>query len=88
LQLASWYCGGEIIPGSLDRKRLLSALQAQPGLRLVVVRYLANHDVNNEWVYNEADIDRSKVVWARDTGAAKNSKLLDYWTISASVRCG
>jgi hypothetical protein len=35
--------------------------------------------VYHEWVYNEADIDRAKVVWARDMGAAQNKELIDYF---------
>jgi hypothetical protein len=44
------------------------------------VRYSPNHDVlSREWVYNEADIDRSKVVWARDMGDAQNQELIRYF---------
>ena len=32
-----------------------------------------------EWVYNEADIDRAKVVWAREMDTAQNRKLLQYF---------
>jgi hypothetical protein len=45
----------------------------------VIVRYQATHDFLEEWVYNEADIDGSKVVWARDMGAEKNRELIDYY---------
>jgi hypothetical protein len=33
----------------------------------------------DEWVYNAADIDRSKVVWARDMDEAENLQLMDYY---------
>ena len=32
-----------------------------------------------DWVYNAADIDTSKVVWARDLGPEKNQELIDYY---------
>jgi hypothetical protein len=35
--------------------------------------------VFDEWVYNEADIDGSKIVWAREMDAAENAKLMDYF---------
>ena len=54
-------------------------LQAKRGRQLVIVSYGPRHNFHEEWVYNEADIDRAVVVWARDLGAAKNRKLLDYF---------
>ena len=59
-----------------DPCRKLSRL---PDRHLVLVRYQPDHNVLADWVYNEADIDRSKVVWARDLGAAQNAELLDYF---------
>jgi hypothetical protein len=42
------------------------------------VRYGPHHYLGYEWVYNEADIDRAKVVWARDMGA-RNEELVRYF---------
>ncbi len=50
-----------------------------PGKHLIIVRYGPEHNVNFDWVYNDADIDGSKVVWARDMGAEQNAKLLAYY---------
>ena len=47
---------------------------------LVIMRYLPGHEVHHEWVYNDADIDRSGVVWARDLGDEKNGALLRYFS--------
>jgi hypothetical protein len=47
---------------------------------LVIVRYKPGHDIIfNEWVYNEADIDNAKVVWAREMSPSENEEVLDYF---------
>jgi len=68
-------------PGNpmLDRARILSQAQSYPGRQLIIVRYSPTHNYHQEWVYNSADIDGSKVVWARDMGAAKNQELIEYF---------
>ncbi len=53
-------------------------LAAPPGQHLVIVRYAPQHIFQAEWVYNEADIDAARVVWARDLGD-ENEKLLRYY---------
>jgi len=65
--------------GNLDRAAVLRELQHLPGEQLVIVHYGPRHDVDWEWVYNAADIDHSKVVWARDIGDDKNQELLRYF---------
>jgi hypothetical protein len=62
-----------------ERVAVEAHLQSLPGPQLVLVRYRADHDPLADWVYNGADIDRQKVVWARDMGAAKNEELLRYF---------
>jgi branched-subunit amino acid transport protein AzlD len=64
---------------NLDRARVLAQLKALPGDQLVIVRYNQYHNLNNEWVYNRADIDRAKVVWARDMGDSGNAELIRYF---------
>ena len=54
-------------------------LQHLPGEQLVIVHYGPRHDVDWEWVYNAADIDQAKVIWARDMGDDKNQELLRYF---------
>ncbi len=65
--------------GNLDRARVLSKLRSLPGQQLVIVRYAAEHNAEHEWVYNQADIDHAKVVWARDMGHRDNQELLEYF---------
>jgi hypothetical protein len=66
-------------PGNLERARILQQLEATPGQHLVVVHYGADHDVLREWVYNRADIDRAKVVWAREMSPAEDQELYSYF---------
>jgi hypothetical protein len=67
------------IPMQFQRARIQSDLEARGGKHLVIVAY-PFHDVpSQEWVYNEADIDRSSVVWARDMGYLRNLDLLEHY---------
>jgi hypothetical protein len=55
-------------------------LARSPGKQLVFVRYWPRHIFQDEWVYNAADIDGARVVWARDLGAAENDQLRQYYS--------
>ncbi len=55
------------------------ALAEVPGRQLVIVRYSPRHIFQEEWVYNAADIDNARVVWARDLGHEQNQELLNYY---------
>lgn len=65
--------------GNLERARTARLLQQRPNQQLVIVGYGPNHDVDREWVYNDAVIDAAKVVWARDMGRDQNQELLQYF---------
>ena len=65
--------------GNLERAAIVRELQDLPGQHLVMVRYRPDHDLDREWVYNAADIDNAKIVWARDMGAMDNEELLQYF---------
>jgi branched-subunit amino acid transport protein AzlD len=64
---------------NLDRAKALAQLEALPGDQLVMVRYNRYHSTANEWVYNRADIDTARIVWARDMGDSGNAELLRYF---------
>jgi hypothetical protein len=66
--------------GNLHRARVLNHLEHTPALHVVIVRYGPQHVVDDDWVYNRADIDRAKVVWARDMGQAGNEELMHYFS--------
>ncbi|MBV8051861.1 MAG: hypothetical protein JOZ80_11770 [Acidobacteriaceae bacterium] len=65
--------------GNQARAQIERSLEHSPGLHLVLVRYSSAHNPDQEWVYNAADIDESKVVWARDMGDSDNRELLNYY---------
>lgn len=61
------------------RTRLSAQLEQAEGSHLVIVRYGPQHAWYQEWVYNKADIDNAKVVWARELSPDSNRRLLDYF---------
>jgi hypothetical protein len=73
---------------SLVEKQLLSI----PGQHLVMVRYAPNHGFYDEWIYNEADIDSARIVWAREINPEEDSALIRYypsrsvWHVDADAR--
>lgn len=67
---------GEPTPPS---RRAAVIARLSGGKQLVFVRYSPRHIFQDEWVYNDADIDRSRIVWARDLGSAENEKLRRYY---------
>jgi hypothetical protein len=62
-----------------DRASAENRLEQLPGNQLVIVRYTPKHNPIEEWVYNAADIDSSKVIWAQDMDASHNAELIHYY---------
>jgi hypothetical protein len=58
---------------AIDRRLAQAA-----GKQLVFVRYGPRHPLD-QWVYNAADIDGSRVVRALDLGSAENDQLRNYY---------
>ncbi|MFY9935711.1 MAG: hypothetical protein WAK33_02510 [Silvibacterium sp.] len=70
----TWYGPG---PFGSERAHIAAGLQQLQGKQLAIVRYSSSHDPYDEWVYNAADIENSKVVWAREMDAADDRDLID-----------
>lgn len=64
---------------NLSRAEIIEQLQAMPGKDLVIVHYAPDHDVLHEWVFNAAEIDAAKIVWAREIPGLDLKPLLDYY---------
>lgn len=62
-----------------SRARLASRLADSGSRHLVIVRYGPTHNLAEEWVYNAADIDAARVVWAQEMDPAANARLLSYF---------
>jgi hypothetical protein len=74
--LFAWYQQG-LEP--FGRTRIKNQLELLSGKSLVLVSYRPDHEVFAEWVYNDADIDGAKVVWARDMSNGENRELINYF---------
>jgi len=66
-------------PRNSGRAALVDRLQHLSGRHLVMVRYAELHDPHSEWVFNGADIDGAKVVWARELTPEQNANLFAYF---------
>jgi len=69
-----WTCQGDP-----SRAAIAKRLSNTPGNHLIMVRYEEDHNLHDEWVYNGAEIDTAKVVWARELDPAQNAKLFAYF---------
>jgi hypothetical protein len=80
LEARSYETWDAINHGNPERRiQVAEELAKIPGEVLVFVQYWPQHIFQDEWVYNEADIDHARVVWARDLGAQENKKLQHYY---------
>lgn len=59
------------------RSQFVSFLQSNKGRHLVVVRYTPDHDTLHEWVANQADINASSIIWAREMNLPTMLRLIN-----------
>jgi hypothetical protein len=69
-----WPCEGDP-----SRTAIAEKLKHTPGQHLVMVRYSEDHNIHDEWVFNGADLDGAKVLWARELDPEQNAKLFAYY---------
>jgi hypothetical protein len=72
---AGWHITGR----GFDNAQRAHILEREPGKHLVFVHYSPDHLTHAEWVWNAADIDASRVVWARELNPAQNQALIKYY---------
>lgn len=58
---------------NIQRAHLLKQMTEVGAKHFMIVAYSPHHSLHHEWVYNEADIDNTKVVWARSMDTRQNS---------------
>jgi hypothetical protein len=52
----------------------------QTGKHLLFVRYTRDHLLHDEWVYNRADIEGSRIIWARSLGKASDALVAKHYS--------
>jgi hypothetical protein len=72
-----------VAKAGLARAEMRRQLEGTPGRHLVLMRYSPGRDPNGtksvEWVYNAADIDHARIVWAHEMGRDKDAELIEYF---------
>lgn len=75
-----WYSGQ---PPAFAQARLetIALLERSGNRHVVIVRRSKSADILEDWINNEADIDGSRIVWARDMGPERNQELFRYFGV-------
>ena len=76
INFQSWCCRVE---GNLNKSRIAAELSKIPGKHLVLVQTKTDPYNLFQWIYNDADIDASPIVWARDLGRERDAQLSGYF---------
>ena len=79
LMLVIRLAGPVISQTDFPRPQIAENLARQGGQHLAIVRYTSDHDSKLDWVYNEANIDKAAIVWAREMDEVRTRKLIDYF---------
>ena len=74
-----WRSGESAPRLAINRQHVVRTLEAQPGRHLVLVRYAPEHYVHEEWVFNSANIDQQRIIWAREMGPSEDKPFIRYF---------
>ncbi len=81
-----------LYPARRLRDDVTARLERVPGKHLVFVKYAPNHCFCEEWVFNSADLQSQKIVYARpytpatDRGLAQYLEDHDVWIVEPDAR--
>lgn len=88
--LAAYFAGGILLLAASSltpdpvqwkyaRQHVLAQLDGLPGNHLVIVASRPRQNPHEDWVYNGADLDGAKVLFARGMAPAQDRELLEYY---------
>ena len=67
-------------PPPTARTEITQSLNKIAGRHLIIVRYHPGHNIHEEFVYNDANIDAAKIVWARSIDERSDQELMRYFS--------
>ena len=62
------------LPSQMERARIQNQLEGTPGKHIVFVRFHRGDFAGIFWIFNDADVANSKVIWAYDMGDEQNEE--------------
>ena len=84
----TWYQKGA---PPFARDAVQQQLLRTPGNHLVFVHYQPEHEPFAEWIYNAADLDQARIIWAREVSVASDRELVErfqgrqVWVVDAQT---
>ncbi len=62
-----------------NRRQSERMVEAEPGEHLVLVRFGPKMGNGDEWLFNAADLEGSRILWARDSSPEARQELLEHY---------
>ena len=70
---------GAFVTTRTNRNEMIQKLLGIPGRHLVLIRDIDAKALVDGWVWNEADVDQSRIVWARSIDPVADQRAIGYW---------